>query len=245
MDIKELVRTGMFSVGYLMCHTKKSRVVYYHDVHVGDSWTKMSTPFELFKLHISAIRKSGFEIVRDINNPKGEIQIAFDDGFRGLLDCMDWLVPQRIYPTIFIPISLIGKEGYLSESEILELHNAGFNIQSHGIRHKNMSAMPVDELLDDLYASKAYLENFLDKQIDSICYPQGYYSDRVISESQNAGYKKLYISVPGVYDMDVALKHRTLFQTMSPLQVRLTLYGGMDILSSHYKKMHYNTIRKY
>lgn len=89
-----------------------------------------------------------------------------------------------------------------------------------------MSAMPVDELLDDLYASKAYLENFLDKQIDSICYPQGYYSDRVISESQNAGYKKLYISVPGVYDMDVALKHRTLFQTMSPLQVRLTLYGG-------------------
>lgn len=44
MDIKELVRTGMFSVGYLMCHTKKSRVVYYHDVHVGDSWTKMSTP---------------------------------------------------------------------------------------------------------------------------------------------------------------------------------------------------------
>lgn len=146
MDIKELVRTGMFSVGYLMCHTKKSRVVYYHDVHVGDSWTKMSTPFELFKLHISAIRKSGFEIVRDINNPKGEIQIAFDDGFRGLLDCMDWLVSQRIYPTIFIPISLIGKEGYLSESEILELHNAGFNIQSHGIRHKNMSAMPVDEL---------------------------------------------------------------------------------------------------
>lgn len=108
-----------------------------------------------------------------------------------------------------------------------------------------MSAMPVDELLDDLYASKAYLENFLDKQIDSICYPQGYYSDRVISESQNAGYKKLYISVPGVYDMDVALKHRALFQTMSPLQVRLTLYGGMDILSSHYKKMHYNTIRKY
>ena len=62
MDIKELVRTGMFSVGYLMCHTKKSRVVYYHDVHVGDSWTKMSTPFELFKLHISAIRNRGLRL---------------------------------------------------------------------------------------------------------------------------------------------------------------------------------------
>lgn len=110
MDIKELVRTGMFSVGCLMCHTKKSRVVYYHDVHVSDSWTTMSTPFELFKLHISAIRKSGFEIVRDINNPKGEIQIAFDDGFRGLLDCVDWLVSQKIYPTIFIPISLLSRK---------------------------------------------------------------------------------------------------------------------------------------
>jgi len=53
-----------------------------------------------------------------------------------LQDCADWLVSQRVYPTVFIPTTLIGKEGYLSESEIVRLHEAGFNIQSHGVRHK-------------------------------------------------------------------------------------------------------------
>lgn len=71
------------------------------------------------------------------------------------------------------------------------------------------------------------------------------YSDRVISESLKAGYQKLYISVPGEYDMDKMVKHRSFFQSLSPIQARLALHGGMDILASHYQKLHYNTLHRY
>lgn len=245
MNIKELVRTGIFSVGSFLGQNRSSRVIYYHDIHVSASYTDMSTSLDMFKRHVEVIRKAGFEIARDIKRPKGEIQIAFDDGFRGLLDCADWLLSLKIYPTIFIPTSLIGKEGYLSESEILELHNVGFNIQSHGVRHKNMSSLTDEELQDDLCISKAYFERLLGKPVDSVCYPLGYYSDLVVSESLKAGYQKLYISVPGIYDMDKAVKHRSFFQSLSPIQARLALHGGMDILSSHYQKLHYNTLHRY
>ena len=241
MDIKELIRTGIFSIGRLVNNkADASRVIFYHDIHAGRSFTSMSTPLDLFKSHVEVIRKQGFEIVRDIDASEGEIQIAFDDGFRGILDCADWLVSKRIYPTIFIPTSLIGKEGYLSESKIVDLHDMGFNIQSHGVRHSNMSVMTVDELFDDLTTSKAYFTRLLDKPIDSICFPQGYYSDLVVFESLKAGYKKLYTSVPGRCNISDNLKYRTLFQTLSPLQARLVLHGGMDILMSHYKAIHYN-----
>lgn len=127
----------------------------------------------------------------------------------------------------------------------MRLHEMGFNIQSHGVRHKNMSALIDEELQDDLCTSKTYFERLLGKTVDSVCYPQGYYSDRVISESLKAGYQKLYISVPGEYDMDKMVKHRSFFQSLSPIQARLALHGGMDILASHYQKLHYNTLHRY
>ena len=245
MNIKELVRTGLYRKPIYKGKKRSIRVIYYHDIHGCVSYTDMSTSLDLFKRHVEVIRKAGFEIVRDIKRSKGEIQIAFDDGFRGLLDCADWLVSQRVYPTVFIPTTLIGKEGYLSESEIMRLHEMGFNIQSHGVRHKNMSALIDEELQDDLCTSKTYFERLLGKTVDSVCYPQGYYSDRVISESLKAGYQKLYISVPGEYDMDKMVKHRSFFQSLSPIQARLALHGGMDILASHYQKLHYNTLHRY
>lgn len=242
---KECIRTGILSIGCLLKHTMASRVVYYHDIHVRKKYTAMSTDFEVFKRHINIMRKEGFSIVRDIDKEERQVQLAFDDGFRGIWDCAEQLVNDGLYPTIFIPISLIGKTGYLTELEIVTLHKFGFNIQSHGVRHSNMSAMSLKILLDDLVASKQYLETLLEKKVDSICFPQGYFSDTVISEALKAGYSNLYVSYPDKFYSDSPLKCRLFFQPLSSLQVRLALHGGMDILAAHYKKLHYNTIKSY
>ena len=245
MNLREVIRTSLFGIGSLLNHTEASRVVYYHDIHKNGEYTSMSTAFDLFKAHINVMRGEGFCIVRDINAAEKQIQVAFDDGFRGILECVEWLVEEKIYPTIFIPISLIGKEGYLSTSEIISLHNAGFNIQSHGVRHSNMSVMAMEELAEDLRSSKKYLEDLLGKNVESVCFPQGYFSDVVVSEALQAGYTKLYASFPCKYLLDSSLKGRLFFQSLSPSQVRLALHGGMDILMKHYKKLHYNTKRFY
>lgn len=242
---KECIRSGIFCVGSLLKHTKSSRVVYYHDIHLQNIYTTMSTNFELFNKHINVIRKEGFSIVRDIDCEEQQVQLAFDDGFRGIWECAELLVKEELYPTIFIPVSLIGKKDYLTENEIIALHKAGFNIQSHGIRHSNMSVMSPEILLDDLINSKQYLETLLGKNIDSICFPQGYFSDNVVAEALKAGYSNLYASYPDKYNIRSSLKGRLLFQSISPLQARLALHGGMDILVSHYKKFHYNTTKQY
>ena len=50
----------------------------------------------------------------------------------------------------------------------MRLHEMGFNIQSHGVRHKNMSALIDEELQDDLCTSKTYFERLLGKTVDSV-----------------------------------------------------------------------------
>lgn len=245
VDFKECIRTGILGVGCMLKYSMASRVVYYHDIHVCKKYTSMSTDFKIFKRHVDIIRKEGFSIVRDIDKGERQVQLAFDDGFRGIWDCAEHLMDDGLYPTIFIPISLIGKTGYLTEFEIITLHKAGFNIQSHGVRHSNMSAMSPNILLDDLVSSKQYLENLLGKNIDSVCFPQGYFSDRVISEALKAGYSNLYVSYPDKFYLDSPLKCRLLLQSLSFLQVRLALHGGMDMLAAHYKKLHFNTIKSY
>lgn len=245
MNSKEIIRTFIFGVGRLLNCTEASRVVYYHDIHIREKYTPMSTAFNLFKTQINVIRQEHFSIVRDINSVENQIQVAFDDGFRGIWECAEWLVAEKIYPTIFIPISLIGQKGYLSASEIVALHNVGFNIQSHGVRHSNMSIMPMDKLTNDLQSSKQYLEDLLGKEINGVCFPQGYFSDIVISKAQQLGYTELYASFPRRYLLDNPLKGRSLFQSLSPLQVRLAIHGGMDILMEHYRRLHYNTKRFY
>lgn len=244
--MKETVRTIIYWIGKILfiSHKQSSKVIYYHDIHTctEHAYTSMSTPMSLFQCHISIIKKEGFEIVSEISSPSGQIQIAFDDGFRGIWDNRQWFIENHIPVTIFIPTGLIGQQGYLTMEEIENLHRIGFNIQSHGVRHTNLTKLDKSTLDDDLCKSKLFLEKKLSKEIDSICFPMGYFSDEVVSAAIHAKYKKLYTSVPGHYTGN-SLQYRLFCQNSTPRQFTYILHGGGEILSSHYKKIHYKNLK--
>ena len=64
-----------------------SRIIYYHDLHRDgeEKYYKYSTPISLFIKHLSIIQELGFEIVNNITQPKAQIMITFDDGYRGII----------------------------------------------------------------------------------------------------------------------------------------------------------------
>ena len=47
----------------------------------------MSTSLKDFQQHIDLIHENKFEIVKKITNSHNQVQIQFDDGFKGLYDC--------------------------------------------------------------------------------------------------------------------------------------------------------------
>ncbi len=238
-NIKQYIKTALFTLGSIGASKDRSRMVYYHDVHSDNCYTDMSTTLSVFATHIEIIRNNGFSIVRDFSGKNKEIRVGFDDGFRGIWDNRDFFIENSIFPTIFIPTSLIGKPGYLSITEIIELENLGFNIQSHGVRHTNMAQMPSEVLLDDMTSSKQQLESLLGKTVDEVCFPMGYFNDDVIAAAVKAGYRTLFSSMPDPTRFPQCVYGRLFLQPLTPGQVKKSIRGGQRLLQKHYEKLHY------
>ena len=238
--MKEFVRTMLFILGRLIFSNKKSKVLYYHDVAKknGNVYTPMSTDMKDFARQVDILPRYG-EIVSRISKPERQFMIAFDDGFKGVYDNKEFFVSKGIYPTIFVAKNLIGKDGYMDEEQIKELDDLGFNFQSHTVSHVDMTSLSVDELRKELAVSKSYLSSMLNKNVDEICCPIGYYNEQVIEEAKKAGYKKIYLSFPSPYALNDIVTGRYFCQSLSLFQFKLLLSGGMDMLKNRYKKLHY------
>lgn len=236
-----MIKTIALKIGHFLFHNRDSKVIFYHDITGLHEYTDMGTPLALFQSHIGMIEKEKFEIVREIKQPKDQIQLCFDDGFYGIYDYRMYLQEKNIKPTVFLAISLIGKDGYLSEEEIRVLQDMGFRFQSHSVSHQNLTLFSDKDLKYELEHSKSTLEEKLGQPVDEICFPIGYFSERVINACLAAGYTKLYTSLPGSYGDRLAksLVYRNLVQFLSPAEFKATLYGGMTLLRSLYMRKHF------
>ena len=240
--MKEFVRTILFILGRLFFSNKRSKVLYYHDVALsGAGYTSMSTDFEVFTKQMTFLLQYG-EIVPIIINPAGQFMIAFDDGFKGVYDNKDFFFNKSIFPTIFVAKNLIGKDGYMDETQIKELSDMGFRIQSHTVSHVDLTGLKKDALCKELVESRNYLSDLLKKNIDELCCPIGYYNKQVIEEAKKAGYKKIYLSYPSPYEINDVVTGRYFCQSLSLFQFKLMLRGGMDILRYIYKRKHYKPL---
>lgn len=236
------IKEFLLKVSALLNRNRESKILFYHDVYSHTQYTDMGTDVELFKQHIDTIVKCGFDIVPKITEKKNQIQICFDDGFKGIYDTKDVFEKYNIKPTVFLAVDLIGKEGYLNNNEILELQDCGFIFQSHAWSHKNLTEFSVQDLEREISGSKKFISELLNKEVDEICFPIGFFSKEVYDSCINAGYKTLYSSIPGnYYDFIIydKIKTRNLIQFYSPKIVKSVLFGALKPFKMRYIKNHF------
>jgi len=220
------------------------KVLYYHDIFKSVQYTNMGTHLKLFMKHIDVIYKNGFCIVNRLPYNTKEINICLDDAWAGIWEVRDYFIDNKIFPTIFVALDLIGKDGYLSLKQILFLQNEGFNFQSHTCSHRDLTSLNSEELIFELAESKRKLSIILNKEIDSICYPMGFYNGSILSLSFSLGYKYIYLSVPGSCIESNTIINRNLVQDASPKLLKNILYGGLDVLKKRTNKRHNKYFRE-
>jgi len=261
--MRMLVKNVLLLFNAIFHRDTSPKVVFYHDI--GQKYTPMGTPEALFRAHMEYLKREVEKV--GVGGQRNVVchEVAFDDGFRGLWDHREMLREYDIHPIVFIAIALVGQPGYLTWDEIRTLQNEyGVNFQCHTWSHQTLvgpgnTDLPIpsdpnfrtDEWYHhELVDSKAELEKRLNKKIDALCFPVGYFSDDVIQRCVNAGYEKLYASFPGNKDDDMSasglrlpasarLVPRILCQSLSLADFRLVLKGGMSPLRRRYLKMHY------
>ena len=245
MKLKQKFKTFATSFYYSLLRNRDSKILFYHDVFSHKSYTKMATCINMFKKHISLINDNGFVLVKNIELEKNQILIQFDDGYRGIYDNLDYFLKNNIYVQIFIITSRIGQNGYLSKSEIYDMHKSGnFIVSSHTHNHRDLSLLKDFSVIKEAKISKEILEDIILENVYDICYPRGHFNSRVIELLKSQGYKKQFSSLPGSYFKKIKLidnvYRRNLVQDDNVVNFKHSLYGAQELLFMNRLKKQYN-----
>ena len=242
MALSTRIRILLVNFASLFYFKKRSKVIFYHDIHSDKKYTEMSTPIEVFKNHIQIILENGYEIVAEITKPISQIETCFDDAFLGLFENIEMIKKLRIPIQLFVISSYLSKKNHINKEQLIELnYNSLFTISSHTRSHKILTDISDDEIIVELKDSKSELEEILGCEVSAICFPEGKFSHRVVQIANSLGYKKQYSSLPGFYYNEVfpSVKRRSLVQFANKTEFESILKGGDHLLSFWYKYKHY------
>ena len=242
MAITSFIRIAIIRVFSFFYFIKKSKAIYYHDIDSDKKYTDMSTSIELFKKHINIIRENGYEIVNEITKPLRQIEICFDDGFSGLYDNIELIKKLNTPIHLFVISSFLGQENYINTAQLIALNNLPqITISSHTHTHQALNLISEKSIVDEFEKSKNTLEELLKTEVNSICFPEGKFSEKVIELANTLAYKKQYSSIPGFYHVKDYLPviHRSLVQFAREDEFKAILKGGDHILTSWYKIKHF------
>lgn len=104
--------------------------------------------------------------------------LTLDDGLKSQIDNAVPFLKQYMIPAVFavIPTYQDGVHEYMTEDEIKDLSDFGFEIASHTFTHPFLSKLRLrdeEKWRRDIVDSKYYLENLIGKQVNSFVYPNG------------------------------------------------------------------------
>lgn len=234
-----LVKQIIYFLSYLFHRNHDSKVIYYHDA--GRKYTDMGTEMKLMSRHFEIVRRSGYMFVPTVTLPEKEVMVCFDDGWKGIYDNKDFFVSQGVFPTVFIAVSLIGKEGYLSVEQIKELESMGFRFECHAWSHYDLTTFSDEELEHELKESKEWLEKTFNHPFCDICYPQGRFSSKVHAFCKQFGYGRQFSSICGGYFelKDKELVCRNCAQYSSPLEFKWMLNSSSTYFRRRFTKLHF------
>lgn len=147
--------------------------------------------FKDLKLHLNG----------DIELPRKPVIITFDDGYRdfyelgypllkeyGMRAVIFTLGDRSITENIWDDPAEVTPAPLMSDEEIKELHDFGFEIGAHTFTHPKLTELPKEELYKEIYQSKIVLEHLLGEEVITFCYPYGLQNTPVRNMVRNCGF---------------------------------------------------------
>ena len=238
------------------------RVLMYHKVNDLPG-NRLSVPVSLFDEQMDQVRQLGYTVV-DLDAvlahyvegkplPERAVLITFDDGYHDNLENAARVLRKYAYPAVlFVPIGYLGDplplpheerlaaQGILNRTidwdEVAELEQAGIRIESHGISHRPLADLEVDEAAREIALSKLRLEERLGRPVRAFSYVKGseaHYKPVHLSLVRQAGYDVAFTAVSGANSpaTDPLQLRRYNIEPYPPRTFELVLAGACDLIS--------------
>jgi peptidoglycan/xylan/chitin deacetylase (PgdA/CDA1 family) len=240
---------------------RRLRVLMYHKVNDVPG-NPLSVPVGLFDEQMAQLHELGFKVVGldDVlayygdgaELPERSVLITFDDGYRDNLEHAAPVLERHGYPAVlFVPIAYLDDRlplpheerlaargvvnSTLDWGELAELEAAGVRVESHGISHRPLADLALDEAAREIVLSKLRLEDRLGRHVRSFAYVKGseaHYKPVHLSLLRQAGYDVAFTSVSGSNDRstDPLRLHRYNVEPFPARTFELVLAGACDLI---------------
>jgi peptidoglycan/xylan/chitin deacetylase (PgdA/CDA1 family) len=238
------------------------RVLMYHKVNdIPDNPT--TVPVAQFDDQLTQLRELGYRVV-DLDAvldyygngaplPPGAVLITFDDGYRDTLEnALPVLEKHGYQAVIFVPVAYMDDATPLPHESLLvergvrnptldwglmrELDAAGVRVESHGIAHRPLAEVSLDEAVREIAVSKLKLEERLGRPVRAYAYVKGSEAHfHAVHESilKQAGYEIAFTSISRSNGIETD-PFRLGRYNVEPYPVRtfeLVLAGACDLIS--------------
>ena len=175
-------------------------IIMYHNIEdVGEHRANWTTPqkFEyqmryLKEHHYNVISLDEFILAKRENKklPRNSVVLTFDDGVDSNYTSAFAILKEFNLPaTMFVPTDFIGKPGHMTLEQLKEMMQAGIEIASHSITHRYLPDLNPAEQEEEVFKSKAVLEEALNTKIKYFSYPVGGFTEEVKQFVKDAGYQ--------------------------------------------------------
>lgn len=186
-------------------------ILMYHVI--GDGPNSLYVSVTDFRAQMEYLERSGYQAVtmqqvyealaKGAPLPRRAVAITFDDGYESHYSAAFAILKQHHFlGTFYVITSFIGRQGYLSAGQILEMDRAGMEIDAHTRTHVDLTTLSPDRLTAEVAGSKDDLERLLGHEVSGFCYPAGRFTDAVVKAVAAAGYRdatttELGLTAPG------------------------------------------------
>jgi peptidoglycan/xylan/chitin deacetylase (PgdA/CDA1 family) len=238
------------------------RVLMYHKVNDLPG-NPLTMPVSLFDEQMDQLRELGYAVVglqtvldHYVDGkplPSQAVLITFDDGYHDNLENATRVLRKYGYPAVlFVPIGYLddrhplpheehlAAQGILNRTidwdELAELEREGIRIESHGISHRPLADLEVDEAAREIALSKLRLEERLGRPVRAFSYVKGseaHYKQVHLSLVRQAGYDVAFTAVSGANSQrtDPLQLRRYNIEPYSTRTFELVLAGACDLIS--------------
>jgi len=188
--------TRQFVAKYGPC--RNIPILMYH--HIGDKKNWLYVRPEIFRQQMDYLVEKGYttvtlgEVVAALNSsaslPAKPIVLTFDDGYRDFFtNAFPILRERNLKATVFVITQLVDGEDYLTWEQLREIKGSGLiTIGDHTLSHKDLAALPEEEIRSQILDAKNILENNLGLKIEVFAYPYGDSNNKVTKVLQEGGF---------------------------------------------------------
>lgn len=159
-------------------------ILMYHEISDSQKEDTCHCTITRFREQIESMYSKGYSfvtmddayrIIKKNTKRKKFIALTFDDVSDSVYyNAYPILKAYNIPFMVYLATDLIGQNGFLNVAQVKEMIDSGLcQVGSHGVSHKMLSELEIEELRYEIEQSKIQLEKIFDQKINHFAYPYG------------------------------------------------------------------------